>query len=353
MRSCGVGLRSHTTGVTDSQEQVCVSKLSSTMDDGGVVCMTGVGRSGGLPVWMECKVLMTDPAMREMRASKSFTLPSGRVAHEASRLAELLGEAMVDIEEAAGCTYDEVLDGYQDLEDDGLRLPFSKLRAAMGLARGLVYSASQNYSFDEEFDQSGLVRDDLGRRTNTAVGAANAMREAARAGLGSMRSRRGTIYTSDLGVSSMLLVDKWLASISADAKAEVVDASMLGGYPAALAELKHQLSKQQVRVAMSPQVATRLDTTFPACWEAWEEQARRKMWEVIDKVAGTGDPAVWKSPVGVNWQVGFSCMLYWLDCCCADSVPVTESAGIAAGRIQHRGGDGLRHVSRPARQCVW
>ena len=70
-----------------------------------------------------------------------------------------------------------------------------------------------------------------------------------------------------------------------------------------LAELKHQLSKQEIRVAMSPLVSSRLDQAFPACWEAWEEAVRREMWLVMDGVAGTGEPAVWKSAMGVNWQV--------------------------------------------------
>ena len=347
LRPCGVGLRSNTTGMADSQEQVCVSKLSASMDDAQVVLMTGVARSGGLPIWMECKVAMTDPGMREMRASQSFTLPSGRVAHEASRLAELLGEACVDIEEAAGCTYDETLDGYQDLEHEGLRLPFSKLRAAMGLARGLVYSASQTYSFDESFDQAGLVRDDLGVRMNTAVGASDAMREAARAGLGSMRSRRGTIYTADLGVSSQILVDKWLSAISPGAKAEVVDASMQGGYAAALAELKHQLSKQEIRVAMSPLVSSRLDQAFPSCWEAWEEAVRREMWLVMDGVAGTGEPAVWRSAMGVNWQVSFvanyDLIFTWR---VLDPVPSAQLAGAAEGGLQDGGGNVLHRLPR-------
>ena len=83
----------------------------------------------------------------------------------------------------------------------------------------------------------------------------------------------------------------------------MVDAAA-AGRDAALAELRHQLSLQQIKVAMSPAISDRLAQVFPSTWEAWEERSRRSMWKKVDQVATSG-PTTWKSSAGTSWQVGF------------------------------------------------
>ena len=205
------GLRSARRTWSEAQQQVCNSRMVDTMEDSeDVVVLTGVGQAAGLPVWLEAKLRMSDPQVRELRLSRGQTLPSGMVAHEAARLRDLLGEAVDDLESLYDSALECELNELFDTRGVGIKMVLDKLRAVSGLARGLVAGASQVYRFDEDFDRLGLVRDDGGMRTNTAVGAANARQEAARCGLGTMASRKGTIYSCDLGVSSVILADTWL-----------------------------------------------------------------------------------------------------------------------------------------------
>ena len=126
----------------------------------------------------------------------------------------------------------------------------------------------------------------------------------------------------------------------------MVDAAA-AGRDAALAELRHQLSLQQIKVAMSPAISDRLAQVFPSTWEAWEERSRRSMWKKVDQVATSG-PTTWKSSAGTSWQVGFSLFAVWVLIPAADPVPAPQPAGGPEGWGGGAGGAGVRQVLRQA-----
>ena len=281
-----VGLRSGGIGPVDRADQVCVSKIAEVTMDDSKVKLFGLGRRGGLPCWYECKVEADHPGLRDLQFSRDETSPKGLIAQTASMLVSLLEDSV-----------ELLLAGRE--ESEGGRV----LRSALQIAMGLKRSASQSYQFDEELENAEYCRDDSGMRIATGMATSVALQEAARAGLGQLYTRPGLIFTADCGVPTAVVVDRYLASITADDKAEIIDAVVLRGMQGGVIEVARLLEKLRLRVAVTPAAHDRIKDVLPQVWEEWESHSHREMWLAVENTEDSNCPGSWKSMSGVNWQV--------------------------------------------------
>ena len=141
-----IGWRSYKSMV-DSAGQSCVSKIGEVMKDDSLVTLTGIGKSGGLPIWLEAKISQNDPACREMQFTRGQRFPKGIIAQNSAVLAALLEETIALMEE----DHDRVAESL-GRGPGGDFVGSRQLGAAIQLAKGLERTASQQYVFDEHFE---------------------------------------------------------------------------------------------------------------------------------------------------------------------------------------------------------
>ena len=285
----------------NKSSQVCVSKLTS--GDKSFITMTGVDNTRDLPVWLEARVSLANPAVRELRMSKVYKSPAGLLQANAQTMTSMLRNLSECLEKevpASGFAFSPV--GEEEVP------PLVEMvRAAVKFSAGMEKSAAQLYEFDREFDE--LVYDDIGVRTNTATRAGETVREAERIGLGRQEDRSlgqyaaGKLYVQDLGPNSKTIVDRFLKFIPRDVKYETIDAVMTKGLDGGVRELAKQLGKLKFGVAVSPVVHSRLKEVFPTAWAGWEAASRQKLTDRIRSVESSGCPTDWQSFNKTVWQV--------------------------------------------------
>ena len=333
----------------DVSSQVCVSKL--TTGEPGFVTMTGIDKSRDLPVWLEARVAVNDPAVREMRLSREHRSPAGLLVANAATMTDMIRGIADCIEKeqpASGFAFSPV--GEEEVP------PLVELvRAAAKYAAGMEKSAGQLYDFDAKFEE--MVYNDAGQRTNTAVRAGETLREAERIGLRRPEERGDVyarLYAQDLGPNSNFIVDQFLKLMPQGTKNEVIDAVMTGGMEGGVKELTKQLKRLKVGVAVSPIVSTRLTESMPALWAEWEAASRLKLSGRIRKVECSGRPTNWTSINKTMWQVMLilSCLVYWTNFCLTDLARVAAAAQPGdAGHIS-AGGDDVHRDGRHRRELL-
>ena len=277
-----VGLRSYKSKTAAAvQTQSCVSKISEEKKDHEVMVVSyGLCRSGDVPFWVEVLTPASSASIREMSLSRHHSNPAGMVAH-AARTA---------LEEYEKLIASEDLESFQD-----------RKRALGELMRGLVATATVVHNYDKEFELAGYTTDDLGARTNTSVGAGFTTRDPGLAGLGLPGDRPGKLYTADMGVSSRLVVDKFVRHLNQEVKDEVVDAVMTGGLSAGVDAMAEALGRVQLQVALCPAVFDRLREIMPDTWSRWDQKGRRTLWQMLETVKESGSPASWTALTGTRW----------------------------------------------------
>ena len=277
-----VGWRSYKSKTNTSvQSQVCVSKMGEANKDNEVmVASYGLCRTGDVPFWVEVLTPASSANIREMSLSRLHNNPAGMVAH-AARIA---------LEEYEKLICSEDLESFKD-----------RKRAFGELMRGLVATATVVHNYDKEFELAGYTSDDDGARTNTSVGAGLTIREPGLAGLGRPADRPGRLYTADMGVSSKVVVDRFVQHLDQSVKDEVVDSVVTGGFSAGVDTLAEALGQARLRVALSPAVFDRLAEVLPGTWAAWEAKSSQTLWEMLESVKDSGSPASWKALTGTKW----------------------------------------------------
>ena len=200
-------------------------------------------------------------------------------------------------------------------------------------------------------------------RISTSVASAEAMREAARAGLGHLSQRPGIIFTADCGVNSAVVIDRYLNFIPPEDKRELIDAVSVGGFGGGVDEVVRQMEKLRLKVAITPSVVGRIKSSLPEVWDHWERESRHDMWLQFGNVADSSCASNWLSMAGVNWQLwpahpllkssmkpGYSVSVEML---CSGATPGCQ------GRLAVVSGDsigtlaGTQEESGPDRTVVW
>ena len=277
-----VGWRSYRSKTTATvQTQVCVSKMGEANKNHEVmVASYGLCKSGDIPFWVEVLTPASSANIREMSLSRHHKNPAGMVAHAAK----------VALEEYEKLICSENLESFTD-----------RKRAFGELMRGLVATATVVHNYDKEFELAGYTTDDDGARTNTSVGAGHTTREPGLVGLGLPADRPGTLYTADMGVSSKVVVDRFVQNLDQSVKDEVVDSVVTGGFTAGVNTLAEELGRVRLGVALSPAVFSRLTEILPGTWASWEARSKETMWQMLESVKNSGSPASWKSMTGTKW----------------------------------------------------